>query len=322
MRRGRSADPSSSLHISRPANYYAVRRGRQTGIFASWSACGPLVTGFPGARYKKFETRKHAEAFVAGISPPRLPRPASARTPVATKLVAQRQSTACALAKLPRGSLLLYTDGGCTGNQGVASTIQPAGWGVVVLKNEREADSHEAGGKRWLAELYGPVELCQSSPWFIGAEVASNNTGELSGIAHALIWLRDEGGQAAAAIVYDSDYAAKIAQGIYKAHKNRALAKSCRRLCTAERQRRAGGVTFIHVKGHSNDRWNDRADALVQLGKLGQRSSGLGVLGPALSPRSHKRTNSGDDQHTEGKLQVRKKQQRVTGVAVEKIDLT
>ena len=40
------------------------------------------------------------------------------------------------------------------------------------------------------------------------------------------------------------------------------------------------------VYGHSGDKWNDRADALVQLGKKGERSLGVPVLGPSLgSPR-------------------------------------
>ena len=40
------------------------------------------------------------------------------------------------------------------------------------------------------------------------------------------------------------------------------------------------------VYGHSGDKWNDRADALVQLGKKGERSPGVPVLGPSLgSPR-------------------------------------
>ena len=279
---------------ARAMRYYAVRRGRQTGIFVSWSVCEPLVNGYPGARYKIFTAREHAEAFVASTSPPRSRSLESAGAACASgpqalsKLATHRQSTAAAVAALPSGSLLLYTDGGCTGNTAVSSRVQPSGWGVVVL--EKVADRPDSDQElRQLAELHGPVELNRSSPWFLGAEVASNNTGELSGIAHALIWLRDEGGHAPAAIIYDSDYAAKITQGIYTAHKNRPLAAACRRLCAAERQRRSGGITFVHVKGHSNDRWNDRADALVQLGKLGQRASGLGVLGPSLSPRSLKR---------------------------------
>jgi hypothetical protein len=47
-------------------------------------------------------------------------------------------------------------------------------------------------GEREVAdEMWGNVELDATSPYFLGATVGSNNTGELIGIAQALIWLRD-----------------------------------------------------------------------------------------------------------------------------------
>ena len=48
--------------------FYAVRTGRQTGIFTSWDDCRRQVTGFAGASFKGFETREEAEAFLSGDS--------------------------------------------------------------------------------------------------------------------------------------------------------------------------------------------------------------------------------------------------------------
>lgn len=45
--------------------FYAVRRGRQVGIYTSWSACKAQVNGYPGAQYKAFSTKPEAEAFIA-----------------------------------------------------------------------------------------------------------------------------------------------------------------------------------------------------------------------------------------------------------------
>ena len=45
------------------------------------------------------------------------------------------------------------------------------------------------------------------------------------------------------------------------------LRRTCQRLLKEEAKRRAGGVKFIHVRGHSDDVGNDRADLLVQWGK-------------------------------------------------------
>jgi len=47
-----------------PASFYAVAKGRLTGVFDSWSDCQRQVNGFPGARFKKFQTRGEAEEFV------------------------------------------------------------------------------------------------------------------------------------------------------------------------------------------------------------------------------------------------------------------
>ena len=47
------------------------------------------------------------------------------------------------------------------------------------------------------------------------------------------------------------------------AEKNKGIAKLCQDAYTAENIRRAGGVHFIHVKGHSEDKGNDKADERV-----------------------------------------------------------
>ena len=49
--------------------------------------------------------------------------------------------------------------------------------------------------------------------------------------------------------------------------KNKGIGSLCFEAFTAENKRRAGGVTFIRVKGHSGDIGNDNADDRVQWGK-------------------------------------------------------
>jgi ribonuclease HI len=46
------------------AKYYAVIKGRQTGIFTTWSKCEEQVKGFSGAVFKSFSTRGEAEAAI------------------------------------------------------------------------------------------------------------------------------------------------------------------------------------------------------------------------------------------------------------------
>ena len=46
--------------------FYAVRKGKKTGVFSTWDECKEQVTGFKGAIYKSFKTLVEAEEFVKG----------------------------------------------------------------------------------------------------------------------------------------------------------------------------------------------------------------------------------------------------------------
>ena len=244
--------------------FYAVAKGRQTGVFNSWSECERVVKGFQGARYKKFDSREGAEAFARG----------EAVAGAATGKAKKAKGAGGVSSQLPAGVLAVFTDGGCRGNQRVdVDRFQPAGWGFVAVRDGSA-----------VAERWGPVEVDAASPAFLGAEKCSNNTGELSAIGEALLWLRDEDRKCDRAVLcYDSKYAANITDGTYRAHKNVDLAKTCQALFASERARRqrgGGGLDLRHVKGHSGDAFNDRADALVQRGINGTRS-GRGADAPA-----------------------------------------
>ena len=47
--------------------FYAVRKGRKTGVYSDWSSCRDQVLGFKGAEYKKFKSKKEAEDFIEGL---------------------------------------------------------------------------------------------------------------------------------------------------------------------------------------------------------------------------------------------------------------
>lgn len=46
---------------------YAVRKGRQTGLFYSWPQCQEQIKGFSGAEYKSFKTEEEANAYLTGV---------------------------------------------------------------------------------------------------------------------------------------------------------------------------------------------------------------------------------------------------------------
>ncbi len=47
-----------------PQKYYAVRKGKKTGIFNTWDECKKNVDGFSGAQYKSFKTKEEALAYI------------------------------------------------------------------------------------------------------------------------------------------------------------------------------------------------------------------------------------------------------------------
>ena len=79
----------------------------------------------------------------------------------------------------------IYVDGSCLGNQNVDSDT-PAGWGVVVITGSNDLGR---GNGEILHEFNGKVVTDSSDSKFIGAEVGSNNTAELTAFAEALRWI-------------------------------------------------------------------------------------------------------------------------------------
>lgn len=55
------------------AKFYAVREGRETGVFTNWTDCQKQVTGFKGAKFKSFATEEEAWNFVNGGKAGELP---------------------------------------------------------------------------------------------------------------------------------------------------------------------------------------------------------------------------------------------------------
>jgi len=89
--------------------YYAVRKGRQIGVFTAWDGPGGArdqVKEFKGAVYKGFASQAEAEAFVRN-------KPEESRR-------ARPQANLDAIS--------VYTDGGAIGNPG------PGAYGTVILK--------------------------------------------------------------------------------------------------------------------------------------------------------------------------------------------
>lgn len=66
---------------------YAVRKGRQTGLFYNWPACQEQIKGYSGAEYKSFKSQQEASNYLAGaVSIAELPMIDTAEPSVDTML--------------------------------------------------------------------------------------------------------------------------------------------------------------------------------------------------------------------------------------------
>lgn len=127
--------------------------------------------------------------------------------------------------------VVIYTDGGCVNNGGPG--LAYAGWGVMLFY------------KRTVAEYRGGS---------CGNEL-TNNRAEQYAVIHALSLLSRP------IIVYlysDSKYIVNVGKGEWSANSNQDLWQEIRKYSKPHR------VYWRWVKGHKNNKYNNRCDALAQ----------------------------------------------------------
>ncbi|MDP7002230.1 MAG: hypothetical protein QF911_01470 [Candidatus Thalassarchaeaceae archaeon] len=161
--------------------------------------------------------------------------------------------------------LHIYVDGSCLENRNVDSSTK-AGWGFCVI----EGDSGVGNGKGDVViEMSGEVVTDPESGSYIGAEVGSNNTAELSAVAHALRWLLIQNSIESATIRGDSEYALRISSCMWKAKANKDLARRTQELWREAAQH--FDLRGEHVRAHKGHRWNERADHLAFRAMQGEK---------------------------------------------------
>ena len=189
--------------------FYAVRVGKNPGIYMSWDECKENVHGFGGAEYKSFPTLSEAESFMMGR--------------ISDNSTAVRD-----------GAAVAYVDG----SYNVKTT--EFSYGAVIFVGDTVVEMSKA---------------------FLDPELATmrNVAGEIMGARAAMEYCIEHGIDKLD-IYYDY-------QGIEK-------------WCTSDWKTTKSGTTkykeyydsikekldvrFVKVKGHSGDKYNDRADKLAK----------------------------------------------------------
>lgn len=162
------------------------------------------------------------------------------------------------------GTLHLFVDGSCPLPLMTKKFNCPAGWAVIIVLVLGEHSTI-------LGKMYGPICLDVTSNQFFGAEVGSNNVGEMTAMLAALQWLLSVDLTKRDAIIhYDSVYAASHARGYLSIRLHKWIVVQVRLSLAAARgaQRR---ISFHHVKAHTGLRdfyslHNDLADLYAKYG--------------------------------------------------------
>ena len=163
--------------------------------------------------------------------------------------------------KAPEGPhVRVYTDG--SGSKGRASAASPAGWGFVVFDDSARA--HKA---------CGPVLTTDTSPYYLGASVGSNNTAEISAIMESILYLlRSATPPTKVTIYYDSKWAAQMTRGLSRPKKHNQLIFNAR--ACYEKLKNISEIEWVWIKGHTGNQGNELADALAEQGKIALEAQG------------------------------------------------
>ncbi len=243
---GKLAKISLKAGIQLAQKYYAVRKGRQPGIYRTWPETQKQVSGFSGAQYKSFASATEAKAFMQGTAGSEKPVPTKGRRQPATRSQPAQPSN-----QLPV-TITVYTDGGSRNTGNVA--------GGHVKTADKAA---------WAYRIELPDRVVTGSDGEFGA---TNNRMEIMAFLNALKRLESLGETATGIrFVLDSQYVLNaVTKGWLAGWKRRGWKRSAGPLVNAELWQAVDrllpqftGLTFAWTKGHATNQGNVFVDHLL-----------------------------------------------------------
>lgn len=208
--------------------YYAVRKGREEGIFNTWDECKKQVHGYTGAEFKSFKTKDEAEIYLNSKN----------------KIIEVNQEQD--IIKSPKenidkewlrqdeNTIIAYVDGSYNGSDREFS------YGMVILDGSHEYKFSKKIEDENLAQM-------------------NNVAGEIAGAMAAMDYAVSHN-KKKVVIYHDYEGIAKWCMGEWKTNKEGTIAYKK----YFNEIRKKIEVEFVKVKGHSNDKYNDMADELAK----------------------------------------------------------
>lgn len=223
--------------------YYAVKKGRETGIFPDWITCRELVEGYPLAEYKGFAKLEDAEAYLGEKSEENF---SGCERKEGSRVKAERQGGERRTAPdpdagpeecPPPGTLLAYVDGSYD------DSLKKYAFGCVFISPDGSVRTKNGNGNH-------PQSLQQRN-------VAGEMLGAMYAVRAAMV-----SGFSKIEIRYDYEGIEKWVTGAWRS-KTELTQKYARSM------RQWGekiAVCFTKVAAHTNVYYNELADKVAKAG--------------------------------------------------------
>ncbi|KAG7286842.1 hypothetical protein NEMBOFW57_009159 [Staphylotrichum longicolle] len=246
-------DPPPTTADSRPPRFYGVAVGRKPGVYTEWSQAQEAIKGWKGPKFKKFDTRTEAEAFVrsysaaAGATKHALSDAdadgeevdATAEPP------AKKAKTTTKLANTRNGVVVVYTDGSSLGNGRAGAT---AGVGVYFGASDPRNISERLVGEpqtNQRAELTAILRALETIDLGQDLEIRTDSKYSIQCVTEWYINWEKNGWKTRTGPVKNQDLVQLVRDKL------------------EEREAKGGRTQFIWVKGHDTDQGNIAADRLA-----------------------------------------------------------
>lgn len=206
--------------------YYAVRDGRETGVFDTWAACKNSIDGYPNADYRSFASRELALSYVYGDG-------VNGTAPPGLETTAEETDEPTMEAHGP-DEVVAYIDGSYN------DKLKRFSYAVVLFTDNQKMTISDAEDNPDTIEM-------------------RNVAGELKAAMHAMRFAAKRG-KKRLKLYYDYTGIEMWATGRWKTKQfyTRAYAEY------AQKMRRKLQIIFIKVKSHSGNVFNDEADKLAK----------------------------------------------------------
>lgn len=220
-------------------NYYAIRKGRNIGIFEDWGEVNELIKGYSGAEYKKFKTKEQAQKYLEEKVDN---TEHSCEEEISIDDI--NKEIESKISQLDSETAIAFVDGSYSPN---IDGKQKYGFGAIIFTEKNKKN-----------KLYkGFVK---------GKFIESRNVaGEIEGVKEVILWSIDNNIKKVT-IYYDYEGIEKWANGSWKSKKPISIDYAR----FIQEKSNMIEIEFVHTKAHMGIKYNEEADELAKMALLSQ----------------------------------------------------